>query len=225
MLQKKLADIAAENELKQAKHVLEETKLNSQKRELLKQVEDLRGNCTSLSRDFQKMMGAARTNYEASFRRLTERIGGYDQNLNRQLEQIMVNCTPLSSNFQREVQREVDRFDAMIKGMWHQNNEQSSRIGILEKMNEECEQKAAAQSDQFRKRESSLQEDVEKYLTEKVQLLEERNKLRRQLTATNTRNGQTDSFLNPGSDRISSVSCFSERFQGDFGEAAGTCRQ
>uniref|UniRef100_UPI00398EBF0F plasmalemma vesicle associated protein b n=1 Tax=Pristiophorus japonicus TaxID=55135 RepID=UPI00398EBF0F len=184
IVQKRLADTAAENELKEAKHMLEETKLNSQKRALSKQLEELRGNCTSISRDFQKMMDATRADYEAGFRPLTERFGHYDLDVRRRLEQIRANCTPLAFNFQRAVQQKLDDLDLTIREMWHSKNEQSSRIGTLEKMNEECKQEAAAQLNQFKTTESAMQVHEEKFLAEKVNLLEERNKLRSQLAAT-----------------------------------------
>ncbi|XP_067872115.1 plasmalemma vesicle associated protein b [Heterodontus francisci] len=206
-IQRQLADIKAENELQQAKHTLEETKLNSQKIALFKQLEDLRGNCTSMGRDFQKMMDNTKANYETGFRQVMEKIGHYDHNLRGRLEQIRANCTPFSSNFQRQIQQKVDHFDTVIKGMWQNNNEQTSRIGTLEKMNEECKQEAAAQSYQFKIKESEMQEHKEKYLAEKVQLLEERNKLRNQLSA---KNQQPGFFLNTGPIKTPPGSCQSE---------------
>ncbi|GCC36352.1 plasmalemma vesicle associated protein b [Chiloscyllium punctatum] len=206
--QMQIVTLKADNELHQAKHILEVTKLNSQKAELLRQLADQRGNCTSMNKDFKKMMDETSTVYEAGFREVVAKVGGrYDPNLSRQLEQMRANCTALTSNFRTQLQQRIDSFVATFKHIWQSNNEQSSRISNLEKMNEECQREAAVQLHQFKRKESQLQTEKESYLEEKVQLLQERNLLRSQLAA---KSHQSNFFLNPGSSNTRSTSCQSE---------------
>ncbi|XP_078054673.1 plasmalemma vesicle associated protein b [Mustelus asterias] len=175
IVQRKLAIANGEKELQEARHILVEMKLNSQ-------LAELRGNCSSMGKAFQKMMAEIKTNYEVRFRPLAEQIGRhYDQSLSQKLEKIRANCIPLSSNFQSELQEKIDRFDAIVKGVWQNNNDQSSKISTLEKMNEKCKRDAEAEKYQFKTKESEMQDEKAKYLAEKVQLLVERNTLRGQL--------------------------------------------
>eukprot|EP00061_Rhincodon_typus_P005370 g24798.t1 len=193
----------ADIELQQAKHNLEVTKLKSQNLELLRQLTDQKGNCTAMSKDFKTMMEETTMVYAEGFRKVVEKIGGhYDPN---KLEQMRANCTPLTSNFQRQLQQRIDNFVANFKHIWQSNNEQSSRISNLEKKNEECQQEAAAQLHQFKTKESQMQGEKEKYLAEKVKLLEERNRLKTQLAVFNT-----NFLLNPGSSSTKPMPCQNE---------------
>ncbi|GCB72013.1 hypothetical protein scyTo_0009002 [Scyliorhinus torazame] len=177
--QRKLESNKGEQELQQAKHTLEEMKLTSQ-------LADLRGNCSSMGREFQNMMTDIKANYESGFRPIAEQIRrGYNLNLNEKLDKIRANCMPLPSSFQSHLREKIDRFDAIVKGVWQNNNEQNAKISALEKRAEECRQGAAAQFNQFKVKESAMQEEKKGYLAEKVQILEERNKLRSQLESRN----------------------------------------
>ncbi|XP_041059656.1 plasmalemma vesicle associated protein b [Carcharodon carcharias] len=192
-VQRILVDIKADNELQQARHTLELIRLNSQ-------LADLRGNCTSMGREFQTAMAETKAKYEADFRQITEKIGGhFDPNLSKVLEQIRENCTPFSSSFQRQLQEKVDHLDTTIKSAWRTNHEKSSMIATFEKMNEECKRDLTTQARLFKLKESEMQVFKERCLEEKVLLMEERNKLRRQLAAVVRPNfRETDFFRNSG---------------------------
>ncbi|XP_038634223.1 plasmalemma vesicle-associated protein-like [Scyliorhinus canicula] len=179
IVQRKLESIKGEQELQQAKHTLEVMKLNSQ-------LADLRGNCSSMGREFQNMMTDIKANYEARYRPMAEQIrGNYNLGLNEKLEKIKANCLPLPSSFQSQLQEKIDRFDAIVRGVWQNSNQQNAKISALEKRAEECRQEAAAQFNQFKVKEAAMQEEKKAYLAEKVLILEERNKMRRELESRN----------------------------------------
>ncbi|XP_078279747.1 uncharacterized protein LOC144607052 isoform X2 [Rhinoraja longicauda] len=205
---KQLSKLRDDQELSEAKQRLNETRLNSQKRELLKQIQDLKGNCTSMSRDFQAAMDTVRANYEAGFRGLTGGLGyPYNAGLDRQLDRIKANCTPLSLNFQADVQRKLLRFDADVKKMWQESGEQKLRADTLEMMNNDCKQEADRKAEQFSKRESKQQQDTERVLAERVALLQERNSLRNQLTALTSSNPHLNSPARQGSTKPATPTC------------------
>ncbi|XP_069779056.1 plasmalemma vesicle-associated protein-like [Narcine bancroftii] len=195
-VQTQLAKLKADHELEKAKQILEVVKLNGEKRELVKQLKDLNGNCTSLSRDFQIVMDNVKKSYEHSFKSLSTRQGLSHHGFNSQLELIKANCSPLSTRFQKDIQQKLKEFDTNHLRMWQINNEQKLKIDTLERVINDCQQDTAKKLNEFTKKESKLHEDVEKYMAERVHLLEERNSLRNQLAVLKNINPHANILFN-----------------------------
>ncbi|XP_051894224.1 plasmalemma vesicle associated protein a [Pristis pectinata] len=188
-LQDQLAKLMVEQELKEARQKLEEARLHNKISNLLLQLQDLKGNCTSMSKDFQTALDKAKANYESNFKKLTTGVS-YSLDLNDQLKRVKANCTPLSLRFQMDIRQKVSEFEKNFSRAWQLNSEQKSKIDDLEKMNNKCKQDAQTKSDEFTQREWKLREEIQKYMEERIQLLEERNKLRSQLAALKDRKPQ-----------------------------------
>lgn len=208
MVLNELSKLRDDQQLREARQKLDETRLSSQKRELLKQIQDVKGNCTSMSRDFQSAMVKVQASYEAGFRSLTGGVGyPYNSGLGGQLQRIKANCTPLSLGFQAEVQRKLVQLDTDIRRMWQQNGEQKLRADALQRMNDQCKQEAQARAEQFSKRELKQQADTEKLLEDKVALLLERNSLRGQLVTLRVTNPHLNVPMKQGSTKPAPSTC------------------